>query len=722
MALLNQYGELSRSKYENPGIVARIGSAEMDLASKFTTFHQDVLSNFYRLAGHIYSGADLRKLKLENRPDFEWNLFLPIILSIVGNFKAAIPGVDFYGITPDDHKGATLQKALNEYGLNIANDISYELSKAFLYAVVGKIGWLKTTWGYSDDPEGMAEIRWYDSLRLKFDVNWQRRDTKDLRFMSDAGWYEANEIIQMYAKKDPSLRDEIYEKATLIVGESALKSGKMKKMMLTWAERFLNTSLDYQGRKHGYDQYTNDINYQFGGTWYRGDGRFKVVDWYEKRLEPRMEILDLDTGKKDDITDDVAVQDKEKRYERDEWFDRDKLMLVKERYSTPKITQVWDEVIWQTSIVPALNLVLHDDKQKYQSGYFKFVPVLCFDFHPDVMEYKSIMDHIVDPVSSYNLRRNTMLTYLMKMANGGYLAEQGAVKGFEDELLSNEIGGLKKVQDGALTQKKIIPIAPAPYPEGLSRFNEEEKSDLQMISGSTPNVRGQQEISQESGVLFEQKVQQADIMQEWISDNAQAALVITSKNLIAMYQRFMTMPRMIMLLRDDTDPYWIELNKFYLGQILNNVSYGRYNVRVSKQPYGRYARDKEYQKQMQMDQYLVSTFGAQFVDPRISIELSGLSSAQKMIQHINQVMGDMQMQMKEAELMQSQMDDITRQRSQLELIQMVQGLESNVLNNRNTSADYSNKMMEREFMAKQNKQVKGNPRSHSSQLNNIITK
>lgn len=713
--MINQYGEFSKSKFENPGIIARIGSAELDLASKFSTFHQEILANFYRLAGHIYSGADLKKLHIENRPDFEWNLFLPIILSIVGNFKNAMPGVDFYGITQDDQRGVNLQKALNEYALNISNDISYELSKAFLYAVVGRIGWMKTTWGYQNDQEGMVDIQWYDSLRLKFDTNWQRRDTKDLRFMSDSGWYEANEIIQMYAKKDSSMRDEIYEKAKMIVGESAMKSGKLKQMMATWAERFLNTQLDYKGRKHGHDQWTNDINYNYGGTWYRGDGRFKVVDWYEKRLEPRMEITDLDTGQKADITNDVAVDKNNIGYDNKEWFDREKLSIIRERYSSPKITQIWDEVIWQTSVVPALNMVLHDGKQKFQSGFFKFVPVLCFDFHPDVMEYKSVMDHIVDPVSSYNLRRNTMLTYLMKMANGGWIAEQGAVKGFEDEFLSNEIGGIKKVQDGALSQKRIVPIAPAPFPEGLSRFNDEEKQDLQMISTSTPNVRGYAENTNESGTLFEQKVQQADITQEWISDNAQASLVIVSKNILSMMQRFLTMPRTIMLLRDETDPYWLQLNQYFLGKILNDVSYGKYNVRISKQPYGRMAKDKEFQKVMQLNQWL-GGLNPQFVDPRIALKLSGVSVSNEMINQVNLVLGDMQVMMKEAELQRSQVDDMSRQKSQLELVQMIQGLEGNVLNNRNLSADYANNLAQRKFAAKQNK-----PRSGSKQLTSLIT-
>jgi len=92
----------SKSEYEDVETIARIGSAEMSLIGKFEVFQQEVLQNFYRLAGHIYSAQDLRKLNLEKRPNFEWNLFLPIILSIVGNFKGQVPGLEFTGISPQD--------------------------------------------------------------------------------------------------------------------------------------------------------------------------------------------------------------------------------------------------------------------------------------------------------------------------------------------------------------------------------------------------------------------------------------------------------------------------------------------------------------------------------------------------------------------------------------------------------------------------------------------
>lgn len=718
---MNNYGEFSGSRFEKSGTIARIGTAEIDLSSKFSTYQQENLSNLYRLAGHIYSSADLRKLRAEGRPEFEWNLFLPIILSIVGNFKSAIPGLDFFGVSEDDQRGANLHKKLNEYAFYTANDISYELAKAFFYAVVTRMGWLKTTWSYTKDDQGMVDIKWYDPFRLKFDTAWQRRDTSDLRFISDTGWYEASEIIDTFARKDPLMRDEIYEKATLIVGESSMKSGRMRKMMATWAERFLNSSIDYQGRKHGHDSFGESLNYNFGGTWYRGDGRFKVIDWYEKRLEPMMEIHDLTTNQKEDVTEDVAIsKDRSDRIGSSrEWFDREKLAIIRERYNNPKVTVKHQELIWQTSVVPALNMVLHDAPQKFQSGHFKFIPVLCFDFHSDPMEFKSVMDHIVDPVSSYNLRRNTLLTYLMKLSNGGFVAEASAVKGYEDSLLSNEIGGLSIVADGSLAQKRVIQKQPPPYPDGLRLFNQEEKQDLEMISGSTPNTRGLKENTNESGILFEAKVQQSDILQEWISDNAQASLIYTAENVFTMFQRFMKMPRVLLLLQDQTNPSWLKVNMYYLGKMMNDVSYGKFNIRISKQPFGRLAQQKEFQIVMQINDWLAKTFGAQFVDPRIAIKLSGISAAPDMIQHINSALGDLLQQDQAAEMMQAEQDNQNRMRSQMEMMSMMQQFSGGQLQNRKLSAEMASNSIVKGISS--GNRSKAGSRSNTNQLNQLIT-
>jgi hypothetical protein len=687
----------SKSKYEDVGTIARIGSAEMSQCAAFELFNQENMMNFHRLAGHIYSQADLRKLALEKRPAFEWNLYLPIILSILGNFQDSIPGVDFFGMGSKGEKAADLQKKLCDYFLYQANDIEYELAKAFLFSVVARIGWLKCNWSFDKDPKGMVQVEWYDSFRLKFDRNWRRRDTRDMRYISDSGFYDVSELINNYAKNNVELREEIYDKALLIVGESAMNKGRMKRMLMTWAERFLtDTDFTYQGAKHGYDTFNDNAQtYNYNGTWYNSDGRFKVVDWYEKRQQPCMEITDLATGQSELITDQVK-KEKPDPWDESSWYDNEKLQRIRDTYKAPRIKETWTEVIWQTSVVPALNLKLFDEPMKVQCGLFKFVPVLCYDFHPDIMETKSVIDTIVDPVSSYNMRRNTILTYVMKMSSGGWLAEQSAVNGREDEILSNEIGGLKIVNDGALSGKKMIKDEPATLPSGLTEESEIEINDLEKISGSPPAVRGLRQSPNESGKLNGQRIQQASVMQEWITNNAQSSLILIATLNFNIAKRYLRMPRALMIINDSDEKEELQLNVSIMGEMFNDVSYGELLIRISKNPAGRGAIAAEFQKVMAANEWLAQTFGAQYVDPKIALKLSGLTVRYEMISHIKQVeqmaaqQAQQQQQIQAGQMQQAQEDDDVKRKvlinhAKLDLVKSLNELHAGTLKNRELS-------------------------------------
>jgi len=449
-------------------------------------------------------------------------------------------------------------------------------------------------------------------------------------------------------------------------------------MLITWAERFLNASIQYGGRKQGFDQQVNDVRYGYSGNWYNGDGRFKVIDWYEKRMVPKIEITDLATGEERDISEEI--QKPEKSRNDSNWFDREKLIELKKQYIEPKIIQSWDEIIWQTSVVPAMNLVLHDAPQKHQNKLFKFIPVMCYNFNPDVMETKSIMDHITDPVSSYNMRRNTLLTYVMRAAHGGWIAEQGAIAGFEDDFASNEIGGIKKVRDGALTKKAIMEIKPGTYPEALRLEAESEKEDIIQISGSTPNFRGQKQSNDESGILFKNRVAQSDIMQEWISENAQASLVLVARNLQSIGQRYLTMPRTLLILQDESDPEWLQINEYYLNELINDVSYGKYNIKISKSPYGQAAQEREFQIQLQMAEWLLKV-RPEFVDPKIIIEASPLKNKQKWLNFIQMAEGNIGQQMAQIKQQEEMQRQLQTKQTHLSLVQAAQGIAKAQLEN-----------------------------------------
>ena len=207
------------SKYEDIELVARITQVETNLRTTFETWFSETLQNFNKVAGHIMSAEDLAKLRREKRPDYIYNLFRPFLLRLLGDFKMSMPAVDFLPKTPDDIQHVSVLKGINDYLFYQANDIEYEDSKAFLNALIGRIGWIKQDWVFSDDhPQGIVNIEFYDNFKLKFDPTATRRDLRDCKYISDSTFLSTEELIKIYARNDKELEGLIMEKSIELLG------------------------------------------------------------------------------------------------------------------------------------------------------------------------------------------------------------------------------------------------------------------------------------------------------------------------------------------------------------------------------------------------------------------------------------------------------------------------------------------------------------------------
>jgi len=620
--------------YNDIQTIARVYSAETILSELWSRFHEEQIQNFNLLAGYIYSEDDLRKLIREKRPTFQYNLFMPIITRIIGGFKNSLIGVDFLPKEPKDTELAKVVKEINDFILYQANDIEYEISKAFLNAVVGRIGWIKQDFIYSNEfPEGMVDIKNYPPIRIKIDPNSTRRDLKDCNFISDSGWYSYEEIIQIYAQNNPELEDLVTENAKAVLGESSLD--KIKNTIKSWVERIFDFSTEYYGSSKGFDTLRLKKSIDIVNV---KEGLFKVIDFYEKRLVNQMTII-TDEGSYD-ISDLIKKSNQD--LNKTDWYDRDKLDFILRNYEgiDYKIVERKVQKIFQISIVPALNLKLYDDIHPLSN--FKFVPIFCYDFHPSILETKSIIDLIKDPVRSANHRRNTMLTYITRVAHGGWITEESAIKDHLDDFLSNEIGGIKRVRDGALSQGRIKQIEVPQMPTALDKLQLEDMEFVKIISGVRDNALASSESAQESGVLFRQKVMQSELMQEWIADNGQSAMLLISKNNLEYIQNFFTDERVIRIVNPENGDFaFLPINKEIImpdgtKSRINEISKGKYDVIVSKTPYGKAQREIEFNKLIALSQ-LIASINPAYIDPVILIKASGLKFADEMIRHIQNI-------------------------------------------------------------------------------------
>ncbi|MDD5353194.1 MAG: hypothetical protein PHS93_08555 [Candidatus Omnitrophica bacterium] len=595
-------GLFYNTSFEDTDVISRIGNLDVSLTQRFKTYFEEIRNNFNLAAGHIYSDDDLIKLNIEKRPAFEPNLFLPILLKIVGDFKATLPGIDLIGRTPSDHQFAAILQKLNDYYLYQVNDILYEMSKAYLYAAIGRGTWLKQDFcSTAKYPQGTIITQHYHPF-LKFDTNMTRRDLSDCQYISDSGWYSPEELIKIYASDNKELAAEIEAKAKDLLGES--DETKRKKRMLSWAERLLGVFEDYAGEKRGYDQSRTlgkdgQILYDVGMNWHDGEGRFKAVDFYHRTDRPKMILYDRANATQGDITEIVK---RKENSQGDTWYDNDMLQYVRDKFTDVHIENTSEDIIQQTSIIPGLMIKAHDAPQQLQNGNFKFTYVTFYDFHPDILETKSMIDGIKDSVKSAIMRDNTNLTYLMKSVNGGLYVEEDLqksknFKGFSD----NKIGTVKIVPTGSISQGKIKEIGVPASNIPLERYQMHKIEEIKFVSGVRDNSMGAQESSGESGRLFAQRIQAQEVMQTWASENAQSALKTITENNIYFIQNFVKGEQTFRILGDSGSIEWITVNQQdYLGRIHNDLSIGEYDVVTSLKPTGRISKEIEKQKYLEL--------------------------------------------------------------------------------------------------------------------------
>jgi len=621
-------------EFEDMFSIIRISNLATQLEDQFKAFFNEVLQNFAMATGKILSTADLEKLTRERRPNFQINLFHPLLLSVAGSFKGNMPGVEFSGRTRDDHARAGMFNDINDFILYSGNDMVYELAKAYVAAQIGRISWIKQEHTYQRDMEGMVDIFYYNKF-LKFDAQVDERRFDHCNFIIDESWQYPEELIQTYAKRNPKLAAAIHEQAKLLLGPDE----KSRKLVLSWAERLMNLVIDYTGETIGYDAMR--VAYDLQGNYHTADGRFKAIDMYERRLINTMKLYDRVAGYEYDISDMVRVKDSGL-----DWYDNNKLQMIKSRIMDPEpyIEEIADSKIYQISVIPGMNIKAFDDVQQLQNGNFKFTPVLAYDWHPDILQVKSMIDMVKDSVKSYNHRDNTNLTYLMRSAHGGAYIEKKYTRGLEDQMNKPKIAGFTVVGDGAISKKGIMERGVPTMNAAIERYQLFKKEEITEISGVTPPARGLSENASESGKLFQAKVIQSEGMQEWASENAQAAHLQVSKNNLWYIQNFFSEERVFKITHEKDNPYWLTINKKIGQEVLNNTTVGKYDVVISKTPFGKMAKEQHKNRMLEMISLLMQ-LNPIYVDPKKIIDIYEPKDKDEWMAYIEKMTGLTQQQL-----------------------------------------------------------------------------
>ncbi len=634
---------LMGTKNENVDLISYVTGRENDYQKEFTNYFKESLQNYKRVAGYIYSKADLAKLNEEERPSHVYNLLLPKIMNLAGSFLDNQSKVEADPRTPGDFGMANILTDLLDYVHYTANDLPTIMTAAYLCSTIGRVGWVYGDYSYEKDREGVFTIQIYDPFRLMWNTATPIKEFRKCDTIIDRAWYSLEEILTLFANDDQDKYDEIMEKGKMYFGEDPQTHN-----VLNPIERITGNDISYPGEDQGYDSVTRMIdNFVYNNQNYFDSYRnlFKVTEVHYRKVEKVLQLWDYRTAQWYNISKAVNLSKDGRKY------DTAKMEMVRAAFPDSKIINTSQLTTWQSAVCPALNMVLHDEPYTVQNGYMKPIPIFCFDFGMDSMDWKSYVDHLADPVASFNVDMNTMQTYFMKVASGETWYEEGALGKHEDEFKENKIGAVKPVEPGGLA--KIKRLDPPKLPSGLTQLNQFKMGMINDISAIGLNAMGQRETSHEPAAAIRQRIAQTDLMQAYVQNNAVNALLILGRNTLDYTLAYFTPGRIIKITRDETNPYWLEINEDairkitysrqgeFLGEeiIPGNVKNTQVDIILSKAPFGQNQKLQEFQMMMTIAEFL-SKLNPQLVNPELLVKSAPLKNRDEWLAYIRSVMGD----------------------------------------------------------------------------------
>jgi len=671
---MNSSSLLMGTKNENLTLIAAIEQAEFNTSRAMFVYFSEMFQNYRRANGHIYSEADLAKLELENRPAFVYNLFRPILLHLSGNYRQNLGKIECTPRTPGDIEMVNIANDLMDYAILTANNYESECVKAYINAIIGRVGWIYGDYRYDLDDQGMYWYESYNPFRILFDISKGTSNQKKWNFEIDRGFYTTEEIRNLYAQDDMDMYDEITEKSKLLLGTSDIR----KKQILTMIERVWGLETYYQGKEAGYDSYSqafSNLNLSNPDYLDYDLGKFKVIDFHERRSEAIITAYFPKNGKTLDITESIdRLVDSKNTDNRRSVEYRNAIAAFSERtfqagYGESIIKRKLVNQIYQTSVCPALNMVLANEPYKVQNGNFKILPVFCFEMDQEVLEWKSYIDDLIDPIRGINLNMNTIQTHQMKSAQGETWYEEDALEEHEDEFIHNTINAYKKVKTGKI--EKIKRISPPPLPRGNMEMLQVLQQLVKQISTVRDNAVGAQETRDESGKLFKQRVAQTDLLQVIPQDNAITQLKTLGENCLDNLLHYLTPGRVIRIVSDESDPYWIEINQdsikklFYKGSELVDIqevgkklNESKFDIVISKVPYGQGAKEREFQEILMLCKTFIEMQRPDLIMPEFIIKASSLRSKEEWMNFVRMMTKDQMLQMRKNQALLEQQNKI----------------------------------------------------------------
>lgn len=415
-------------------------------------------------------------------PTLKINLIFPRLLRISGNERevrarmVAIPTQDA-GIVDADVATRLLD------WVNRNSDADDEISRAFLHALIGRMGgWIEVTWDNSDDPLGIPKVKHVNPYFIYPDPAFGLYEIKKHRFIIKSFWATTEDMVAQFPDKEEEIR--------AVMGDFRTQRSLLQNMQ-DWWQRVRG------GGEELRQEFVNEK-----------ENTFRVFEMQERRPRRQHLVVNVADGRWKEVDSaEMAAQ------------------IVDRFPGLEAVTRTVDDIYTMTSL--ADYVLLQEELNEVQNGMFSIIPVGAYDFSGRNF---SLVDELTGVQEEYERARSSMLHILHTTAASGWMYHDQALDPDMEQRLESDgaaPGLILKVRPGFPMPERILP---APLSSGEVDRSQLAMADADAISSIGPGELGQPEGGSESGVLHAQRVKEATTTLRPILDN-----IKKSKKLLASY-------------------------------------------------------------------------------------------------------------------------------------------------------------------------------------------
>ena len=517
--------------------------------------------------GRQWTQAERADREAEGRPTLTFNKTKPLIKLVAGHQRQNRNEIRFHPGNDGSGTGETAETLTHtSKQIDEINGTRWNDAEIFMDGIITGRGYIESKLSFTNNLLGEVSERVLDPHSVYIDPDANTYDPEDWSWWFKSSWLSFDRIRVLYGAKTAAMVRNVDPSNThSISAMSNLSSGAWEDDVTP--ERNFGETEWFDGNNNAASWRRGFLSSSIIDHLDTSQRLVRVVEQQHRKLVKRRFFIDTVTG--------------DKRVIPDNW-NRERIARVMEFATIQGASLTVQEmaVMRVRETHTALDRVLYDEWSPYRT--FSIIPFFSWFRRGKTL---GMVEDLMDPQDEINKRRNAYIEIVSRMANSGWMYPDGALDPAEEDNLlefGSTPGVHVKWKGGP--ENKPEQIQPPLPPLAFERLEGQANQDLKDIANINDAALGREEKVQ-SGRAILAKQKQTVIAYEPEFDNFARTKEMLGRKRLELIQDFYTEERIVRVRGENGQPVEKVINQAAAaGNILNNVTVGRYGVEIDDAP------------------------------------------------------------------------------------------------------------------------------------------